>query len=201
MIISEDFLQKHARADQISLYGLSESTIIKDNAVLAHSEMRADGKKEKSYDIFLSHSSLDKIKVLALVDLFNKAGFSVYVDWIEDTQLDRNNVTVDTAKILRQRMNSSMGLAYVSTSNIAKSKWCPWELGYFDGKKKSRCAILPIMDSEFKGQEYLGLYPFIDYEKNQGKNTYNFWVNDPNNKQVYVSLKQWLGGTDPYKHE
>jgi len=48
----------------------------------------------------LSHSSLDKIKVLALVDLFNKAGFSVYVDWIEDTQLDRNNVTVDTAKTL-----------------------------------------------------------------------------------------------------
>jgi len=52
MIISEDFLQKHARAEQISLYDLSESTIIKDNAVLAHSEMRADGKKEKSYDFF-----------------------------------------------------------------------------------------------------------------------------------------------------
>lgn len=34
--------------------------------------------------IFLSHSYLDKVQVLALIDLFHESGFSVYVDWLED---------------------------------------------------------------------------------------------------------------------
>ena len=41
----------------------------------------------------------------------------------------------------------------------------PWELGYFDGFKPSFVWILPLVvsyDSEFKGQEYLGLYPTVD---------------------------------------
>ena len=40
----------------------------------------------------------------------------------------------------------------------------PWELGYFDGFK-SAVAILPITQTEqhlYSGQEYLGLYPYID---------------------------------------
>ena len=37
----------------------------------------------------------------------------------------------------------------------------PWELGYFDGLKGSRIAIMPIDDGGvgMKGQEYLELYP------------------------------------------
>ena len=41
----------------------------------------------------------------------------------------------------------------------------PWELGYFDGFKPRHVWILPLVaesDSEFKGQEYLGLYPPIE---------------------------------------
>jgi hypothetical protein len=41
----------------------------------------------------------------------------------------------------------------------------PWELGYFDGLKPGYVWILPLVmdyDSEFKGQEYLGLYPPIE---------------------------------------
>jgi hypothetical protein len=41
----------------------------------------------------------------------------------------------------------------------------PWELGYFDGFKPMFVWILPLVmdyDSEFKGQEYLGLYPTVD---------------------------------------
>ena len=41
----------------------------------------------------------------------------------------------------------------------------PWELGYFDAFKPSFVWILPMVtdyDSEFKGQEYLGLYPTLD---------------------------------------
>jgi hypothetical protein len=41
----------------------------------------------------------------------------------------------------------------------------PWELGYFDGIKTGYVWILPLVaqdDSEFKGQEYLGLYPPVE---------------------------------------
>ena len=41
----------------------------------------------------------------------------------------------------------------------------PWELGYFDGFKPHQVWILPLVsasDSEFEGQEYLGLYPTVD---------------------------------------
>lgn len=113
----------------------------------------------------MSHSYLDKIQVLALVKLFNTHHFSVYVDWIEDEQLDRNNVNEKTADLLRNRMKQSKCLSYLTTKNITDSKWCPWELGYFDGLKQSKCCTLPIMEycSNFNGQEYLGLYPYLEY--------------------------------------
>ena len=145
---------------------------------------------KSAHDIFLSHSYLDKSLVYTIVDLFNDAGYSVYVDWMVDAQLDRTNVTADTAKILRDRMNTCHGLAYIATANISNSKWCPWELGYMDGKQNGRCAILPILDSQtavFSGQEYLGIYPYIDYEKTENGEQYEFWVNDPVDKQKYIS--------------
>lgn len=52
----------------------------------------------------------------------------------------------------------------LTTENYQKSKWMPWELGYFDGSK-GKVAILPMVDSiahSFDGTEYLGLYPYIN---------------------------------------
>jgi len=152
----------------------------------------------RTYDIFLSHSYLDKPLVYALVDIFNDAGYSVYVDWIADRQLDRDSVNKDTAETLRARMASCRCLAYVTTSNIANSKWCPWELGYMDGKKNGRCAILPVVEaggSVFSGQEYLGLYPYIDYEVTNGHRV--FWVTAPQDQSKYVRLDDWISGRDP----
>lgn len=149
MILSRSYLTQQANSRNISEYTNRRQQIINENFELAH---RFDS-ATKEYDVFLSHSSLDKRLVLTLVEMFNEVGYSVYVDWIEDTQLDRNNVNKNAAAVLRNRMNTSKGLAYVATSNATNSKWCPWELGYFDGKKKSRCCILPIMDSNtFQGQ-------------------------------------------------
>lgn len=43
-----------------------------------------------------------------------------------------------TAELVRTRIDDSIGLAYVATSNISDSKWFPWELGYADGKKNGK---------------------------------------------------------------
>ncbi|WP_316054600.1 hypothetical protein [Peptoniphilus rhinitidis] len=44
--------------------------------------------------------------------------------------------------------------------------------------------------STFKGLEYLGLYPYIEYEKISGKSTCEFWVIDQDYSSRYASLKR-----------
>ncbi|MGE5494515.1 MAG: toll-Interleukin receptor [Burkholderiales bacterium] len=194
MILSESYLWQQAKLRDISI--LSKQRIINENVKLSQ---RLD-MTEKKYDLFLSHSSLDKTLVLTLVQLFNEASYSIYVDWIEDTELDRNSVTKETADILKKRMNASLGLAYIATKNSIDSKWCPWELGYFDGKKNTRCCILPIIEERaFRGQEYYGLYPYLEYDKSKaGKN--EFWVHEQSTNK-YVLLRSWLLGEEPREHQ
>lgn len=118
-----------------------------------------------SYDVFLSHSSDDARIVLGIKRELEKRGKTVYVDWIDDAQLDRSKVTKETAKLLRERMKKCKSLIYVYTQNARESKWMPWELGYFDGYR-GKVAVLPVLDSvtdTFKGVEFVGLYPVVKY--------------------------------------
>lgn len=152
------------------------------------------------YDLFVSHSFKDKDLVLGLYHLFTVTGYKVYIDWIDDPKLNRKNVTAATAEIIKERISNSKGTAYIATSNSTDSKWCPWELGVADGLL-GRVCILPVMEQNyFYGQEYLGLYPYLDYVKIEGKTEYEFWVNDQNDNDYYISLREWLKGKNPCKH-
>ncbi|MCM1539980.1 MAG: toll/interleukin-1 receptor domain-containing protein [Blautia sp.] len=191
-VLSKEYLADNARKKNISAENDSKNRIAGRNREIAMS--RGAGSEANKYDVFLSHSSLDKTLILSLVDLFVDAGYAVYVDWIEDTELDRSHVTQQTAETLKKRMNASQGLAYVSTVNISSSKWCPWELGYFDGKKSNRCCILPIMEAgEFKGQEYLGLYPYLRYDQEGDSPDKEFLVYDQKSNR-HITLRDWLNG-------
>ena len=119
----------------------------------------------RTYDIFLSHAFLDADLVLGVKTLLESKGYSVYVDWIEDSHLNRDNVTKETAERIRERMKHCKNLYYLTSENAKDSKWMPWELGYFDGSKPSKVWILPLLEYEwqtFKGQEYLSLYPIVN---------------------------------------
>jgi hypothetical protein len=119
----------------------------------------------KRYDIFLSHSSQDARIIWGIKNELEARGNSVYVDWIDDAQLDRSRVTKETANLLRQRMKRCSSLIYVFTSNAKQSKWMPWELGYFDGFR-GKVAVLPVLDSmtdTYIGVEFVGLYPVVKY--------------------------------------
>ena len=152
------------------------------------------------YDLFISHSFKDKDLVTGLYHLFYKSNYKVYIDWIDDITLDRTNVTPGTASTIKKRILNSSGTSYIATSNSTTSKWCPWELGVADGAIGKVC-ILPVMEANsFNGQEYLGLYPYLDYEKIEGKEEYEFWVCDQKNKKIYVSLRKWLSGQQPFLH-
>ena len=125
-------------------------------------------KERDSFDIFLSHSSSDADLVIGITALLEQRGKRVYVDWVNDPELDRSHVTKDTAARLRHRMAQSESLFYVATDNATNSKWMPWELGFFDGLKHDKVRILPVLlsaNQRFDGQEYLGLYPVVSKEE------------------------------------
>lgn len=151
-------------------------------------------KSKIKFDIFLSHSYLDRDEVLGLYRELTDMGFSVYVDWIVDADLDRTNVTKATAELIRDRMKNSKSLLLAISTNASMSKWMPWELGFIDGKT-DRCAIVPISKdnanlSAFNRVEYLKLYPYIDISSNI------LWVNE--DATTYISFRDWLvNGRNP----
>lgn len=150
--------------------------------------------KTMVYDLFISHSFRDKEFIVGLRYLFENAGYRVYINWIDDSDLDRENVTFDTAIKIRNRINRSKGLAYIATRNITHSKWCPWEFGISDGIHGRAC-ILPVMNTNFNGQEYLSLYPYLDYSKSEyGKD--DFCVYDQKTRSNFVVLRRWLNGVE-----
>mgnify|MGYP001104598987 CR=1 FL=1 len=180
---------------------VSASKLIRENNQQRLFEsQRAD---TEPFDIFLSHCSKDADVVLGLLEKLNEFGYVVYVDWIDDPQLDRSNVTKATANVLRERMNQSKCLFYATTINSTQSKWMPWELGYIDGRK-DKSAILPIFESEssstqnYKGQEYLGVYPYCIEATTKNTNVNKLWICE--SEDIYVLFDDWLKGKKPYKH-
>ena len=159
-----------------------------------------------TFDIFLSHSyndarmTLDRL--LGLKAILQQFDYSVYVDWIIDNHLDREKVTPQTARVLRNRMDHSKSLVFTTSQNSQHSLWMPWELGYKDGHtakdgELGMVAILPIAQyqgqSSFEGQEYLGMYPYIDYA-NDRAGRQRLWVNQDGKS---VNFDAWLAGTKP----
>ena len=161
------------------------------------------------FDIFLSHSYTDKEIIPELKKKLEDMGYTVYVDWIVDKLLSREEVTPETAKVLQKRMQQSKSLFFATSKNSSNSKWMPWELGYFDGLKNKKVAILPISTKDnkfsvnYKGQEYLGLYCWIIKDKKYDR-LFNKYIEDifirceinGNN----ISIKDWLKKGQVWMH-
>lgn len=179
------------------LKGLSKNKTISDGMrILSESK-----NEHTSFDIFLSHSFLDKDEVEGLYLELTKMGFKVYVDWIIDPHLDRANVTQKTATIVRDRLRSSKTLLLAVSMNASLSKWMPWELGYVDGHT-NKCAIIPISKDtnppkSYKGVEYLSLYPFISKVPMSNTKIEKLWVVEE--ASIYIILDDWLVGKSPFQ--
>jgi hypothetical protein len=192
-LLTESYLAE--RAKKASGYVHEQNIRNFSQQALASSTKAASA--QDSYDIFLSHAFEDAILIKGLRDELEDRGFKVYVDWIDDAQLDRKQVSKETAAILRQRMRQSRSLLFATSKAAQSSVWMPWELGYMDEYTSSRVAIAPIVpdneaSKEFKGQEYLGLYPYLD------KTGENLYIHESAGK--WAGFSQWLAGADPEKH-
>jgi len=167
------------------------------SAFSARESLRLQAKRAGRFDIFLSHAKLDEVVILGVKEtLERETGLSVYVDWIDDPQLDRGKVSSATAAQIRSRMRECGALVYATSPAAANSKWMPWELGYFDGHKGAEhISIMPIVRSasdSFAGVEYLGLYNTLQKFTTVGGQRRPFSTR-PNGLEVKTLEKQVSG--------
>lgn len=163
------------------------------------SEAAAQQDLQTRFDVFLSHSFQDADLILGAYQLLKTQGLDVYVDWIVDPHLDRVAVTSKTAERVRDRMRQSKTLIYAHSLNSGKSKWMPWELGYFDGFR-SAVAILPISETgggSLSGVEYLSLYPYIEVSGtvvwvNRGDAPDRLFGPAPGSGHSFKTLREWF---------
>jgi hypothetical protein len=112
---------------------------------------------------FLCHSHRDASLAQGLVTLLGESGWSVYVDWEDALMPDTPDR--DTAKRIQDKIGTLKYFLFLATENSTSSRWCPWEIGYADGKKPiDDILIIPTVDrsGNFHGNEYLRLYRKID---------------------------------------
>jgi hypothetical protein len=99
-------------------------------------EYRIENSKEqkiKTYDFFISHSSIDSSFVQRLILHENQNGKNIFCDWINDSDYLKRNLVCDaTLKVLEKRMEQSKALIFVVSDNSMNSIWCKYELNFFD---------------------------------------------------------------------
>ena len=144
---------------------------------------RIDNKKK--FDIFLSHSHLDQELVIGVKSVLESRGYSVFVDWIYNSNhrkdKDLSNTELqNVASYLRNYMKRCKWMYYLHTDDSSLSRWCSWELGYFDSHSDQYQGVyvVPVVKNKdtFKGQEYLSLYPVIKFK--DFKITYRIPLNE-----------------------
>lgn len=138
--------------------------------------------QEKKFDLFLSHSSRDIETLLKLKTMLNAQGINVYIDWVNDRdQLRRELTSKDTAMVIIERIKACKAIMYIHTEAATASQWTPWELGYAHALGKKICILQTEEVSSVPA--YLDIYDNADLEEE------NIGVVSNGNK---VLVKEWI---------
>jgi hypothetical protein len=122
------------------------------------------------------------------------SGLTVYVDCYTNPHLCSEEVTKDTAEILRSRLRASQSLLYAYSRHSKLSRWMPCELGFMGGD--CQVGIAPVVKSArdtFDGEQHLGRYPYLDRETISGENNRALWIN--RGPREYAEHADWVRGT------
>ena len=151
--------------------------------------------------VFLSHKHDEQEILQGVVAFLKEEGVDVYVDWMDSSMPAYTNA--ETAHSVKQKIEIADKFILVATQNAINSKWCNWELGLGDAAKyKKHIALLPIDKTyeTFKGAEYLAIYPYIDYEDGNNKDTKGRYIREgyyvkyrlDNGNKLLIPFKRWL---------
>ncbi|MBE7646731.1 TIR domain-containing protein [Tenacibaculum finnmarkense genomovar ulcerans] len=166
-------------------------------------ETRTFSKTTSITSIFLSHSHKDKNKVEQAKIFFENLGISIYVDWMDSTMPESTSGI--TATRIKSKIKENEKFVLLATNLAVNSKWCNWEVGVGDIYKLStdNIAILGLADNNrlWNGNEYLQIYPSIEYENGNNKNNldnyipkgyYVLYPPNSNGSRKYITLEKWL---------
>ncbi|WP_285413659.1 toll/interleukin-1 receptor domain-containing protein [Variovorax sp. efr-133-TYG-130] len=113
---------------------------------------------------FLCHSHLDKELAKGLQIELAQAGWDVFIDWELGVMIERP--TRATVERIQKEIQERDWLIYLATPNSERSRWCPWEIGFADGRKSSDSVVIVATEDSngTYGAEYLNLYKQIDVD-------------------------------------
>lgn len=157
-------------------------------SVIANEARSYSNKISSQTTIFLSHSHYDSEYVKDVVVFLRKMGVNVYVDWMDDTM--PKETSGNTAALLKQKIKENDKFIFLATNKSIESKWCNWEIGFGDAHKYiNKIALFPLAEDyiEWKGNEYLQIYPYI---KESDYTTDYYKVVFPDGREM--SLIDWL---------
>jgi hypothetical protein len=148
------------------------------------------------FDVFLCHAFLDALEAKKIREWLEGEGLTTYVDRMDEAELSRELASAGKSDFLKERVRNCKALVFVTSESWTRSVWMPWELGYFDALGL-KIAILPIHEgdldkSEFHGQEYLGIYPYIDRAHAEDGTEVCFWIKHKDASTPPKRLKAWL---------
>lgn len=178
-------------ADIKSRAKLNYRTIGGDKSVLDDFVRNHAGKSQ--FDFYLSLSSVEPELIIGTTLSLEDCGYSVCLDSNQVHDSTDRRISQERVQALRTVMERCLGMIIMTTSARSDSIWLPWECGYFEGKK-SRIAVLPITPANseiYRGDGYLGLYPFITRYQTQNQKTQ---LVVKYGTKVYCTLSNWLAG-------
>lgn len=196
------FEKGHFKSTRLEKSIISESL----NRVKTFSSQNA---RDVKTTVFLSHKHKDLEEIeeaTGVIELLEDLGVKVYIDSMDNKM--PNQTSGETAARIKDVIQYCNKFILLATPKALESYWCNWELGIGDVHKfKNNIAILPIKekgeyDYQYKGNEYLQIYPHIDfrdgttfYRNNDGLIEKGYYVVEPKNKEgvrYITKLKVWL---------
>jgi hypothetical protein len=142
MAVSQETLREYAQREPLQ----KSATIVE--------EARTQGKQTA----FLCHSHKDAALAKGVQRWLQSQGWEVYIDWDDHSMPDRP--TKETAGKIKLQIQRLDWLLFLATANSMSSRWCPWEIGYADGKKGAETVVIipTTAGGDTYGNEYLDLY-------------------------------------------
>lgn len=146
--------------------------------------------------VFISHKHSDLKDLEGFLSyLTEKYKVEPYIDSMD--HLMPNMTNAETAIRIKNVIESCDRFILLATNAALLSKWCNWEVGIADKSKylTHNMAILPMYErggNRYEGNEYLGIYPYIDEEIDENGNKILVVKYISNNKQEQIPLKDWL---------
>lgn len=131
----------------------------------SRAQLRNYSDSNHNLSVFLSHKHNELEYLERVRYVLEKLHIAVYVDWADLSMQHPTNRK--TAEILKEKIKKYDKFIFLASDAAIDSEWCNWEIGFGDAHKyeNDKIALFPIKqdDRKWTGNEYLQLYPSIEY--------------------------------------